>query len=150
MTRSVVWVLCVAVLAVAGCSTSSGPSAAPSHTASPTIVVREGTATVSGTATTVLTDSTGATLYYRTSDTAAAVCTGSCAAAWPPLILSSGSPQASVALPGELGVRPDPNGNQVVYSGHPLYRYRGDRGSGTAGGNGVGGVWFAARPALAG
>jgi predicted lipoprotein with Yx(FWY)xxD motif len=140
MTRSVVWVLCVAVLAVAGCSTSSGPSAAPSHTASPTIVVREGTATVSGTATTVLTDSTGATLYYRTSD----------AAAWPPLILSSGSPQASVALPGELGVRPDPNGNQVVYSGHPLYRYRGDRGSGTAGGNGVGGVWFAARPALAG
>jgi predicted lipoprotein with Yx(FWY)xxD motif len=101
---------------------------------------------VSGKAKTILTDSSGKTLYYRTSDSARAVtCTSaSCIGAWPPLLKPSGAPTGGSGVTGTLTTISDPNGSQVEYNGHPLYRYAADHKAGDTFGDGVGGVWFAA------
>jgi predicted lipoprotein with Yx(FWY)xxD motif len=99
------------------------------------------TITVSGQSMTVLTNGQGLTLYYRTSDTPASACSGSCASAWPPVI-SKTIPAAPAGFPGKLGLLNDANGSQVTYNGHPLYTFSGDSGPGRANGQGIGNVWF--------
>jgi predicted lipoprotein with Yx(FWY)xxD motif len=150
------------VLAACGSSTSPSSSPSPSATtapaatpaATPTAVasaatILTGSATVSGASTTVLTDSKGMTLYYKTSDTATSVtCTGGCAAAWPPLLLPSGTPTGSSSVTGTLTVFAGPNGSQVLYNGHPLYAWSMDAAAGQATGDGVGG-FKVAKPGLA-
>lgn len=78
----------------------------------------------------ILVDSQGRTLYLFKKDTGTtSMCTGACAANWPPLRA---------------------NGKQVVYHGHPLYRYSGDRKPGDTNGQGVsafGARWYALSPA---
>lgn len=154
----------VALLAAACSSTPSTPSAATptnaakAKTAAATVVVKTGTATVSGKSETVLTDSAGLTLYYFTPDTStAAKCTASfklpngqpCTTVWPPLLLSTGSPGASTSLTGTLSTASDGNGRQVEYNGHPLYLFSGDTAPGQAKGNGLLGKWWVATPSLA-
>ncbi|HWD09556.1 MAG TPA: hypothetical protein VHA57_10720 [Actinomycetota bacterium] len=121
-------------------STSPARSASPSPSstaATVTVVVHTGSATVAGAAQTVLTSVTGLTLYLHTTDTPAAVCSGTCALSWPPLLLASGMPASSVALPGALGVESDVNGRQVTYNGHPLYGWKNDTSPGQATGQGI-------------
>lgn len=103
---------------------------------------------VGGKSVTILTDTQGLTLYYRTSDTATSVCSGGCAGAWPPVLLPQGTPGSSTSLPGTLATMTDANGRQVTYNGHPLYRFASDSGPGSTQGDGVGGVWFVATPSL--
>jgi predicted lipoprotein with Yx(FWY)xxD motif len=91
-------------------------------------------------------DPQGFTLYFRSKDTAASVCSASCANTWPPLIQSSGAPTASPDLTGTLRVTANANGNQLVYDNHPLYRYSGDVTGGQANGQGVQGIWFVVEP----
>ena len=149
----------MAVLGLAACGSSSTvtqttPSSASqtgsgsSPTAGGTAVVQTATATVSGSSMTILVNSAGMTLYYRTSDTSTSVCSGGCATVWPPLLMPSGTPSSSGRLPGTLAVMADANGNQVTYSGHPLYTYSRDGAAGDTKGEGVGGVWHVAPPAL--
>ena len=113
-------------------------------------LIKTAIATVSGTSETILTNAQGLTLYYRTSDVPpSTVCSGGCAGAWPPLIVSgSGTPTSATSLPGKLTVVADANGNQVAYNGHPLYTYSGDTGPGQTTGEGVGGVWHVCTPIL--
>ena len=132
-------------------ATSPSPSAAPSAPASstatasatasagaaPVVIVHTGIATVSGKSENVLTNAQGFTLYYHTTDTPTSVCSGACAAAWPPLLLSSGTPGSSLSLPGTLGVETNVNGRQVTYNGHPLYGWKNDTSAGQATGEGV-------------
>jgi predicted lipoprotein with Yx(FWY)xxD motif len=99
--------------------------------------VHTGTATVSGKSENVLTDAQGLTLYYHTTDTPTSVCSGACATAWPPLLLSSGTPGSSVSLPRTLGVETNVNGRQVTYNGHLLYRWMKDTSAGQATGEGI-------------
>lgn len=139
--------LAAAVLSLAACGGSSGTSAtSPSspaliHTAS----VKVGDKTV-----TVLKNARGLTLYYFTPDTSTKIaCTGACASNWPPLVATSGTPTSNPALPGQLSVLNGPNGNQVLYNGHPLYSYSKDGHAGDAYGQGIGGKWFVATPDLA-
>jgi predicted lipoprotein with Yx(FWY)xxD motif len=101
------------------------------------VVVHTGIATVSGKSENVLTDAQGLTLYYHTTDTPTSVCSGACAAAWPPLLLPSGLPGSSVSLPGTLGVETNVNGRQVTYNGHLLYRWKNDTSPGQATGEGI-------------
>jgi predicted lipoprotein with Yx(FWY)xxD motif len=110
--------------------------------------VQTATATVSGSSTTILTNTAGMTLYYRTSDTSTSVCSAGCAAVWPPLLLPSGTPSATGTVPGTLALIADANGNQVTYNGHPLYTFSKDAAVGDTKGEGVGGVWHVATPAL--
>ena len=132
-------------------ATSPSPSAAPSAPASstatasatasagaaPVVIVHTGIATVSGKSENVLTNAQGFTLYYHTTDTPTSVCSGACAAAWPPLLLPSGTPGSSLSLPGTLGVETNVNGRQVTYNGHPLYGWKNDTSAGQATGEGV-------------
>ncbi|HLI91163.1 MAG TPA: hypothetical protein VKV37_20910 [Ktedonobacteraceae bacterium] len=125
-------------------------SSAPTTTTS-TVIVKTATVTIGGKSETILTDAKGMTLYYFTPDTSTtSACTGSCAQNWPPLLFTgSGSPAASVKLPGELEVYQNANGNQVVYNDHPLYTFAGDKAPGQTNGQGVGGKWFVATIDLA-
>jgi predicted lipoprotein with Yx(FWY)xxD motif len=113
-------------------------------------LIKTATATVNGASKTILTNGQGLTLYYRTSDVPpATVCSGGCAGAWPPLVVSgSGTPTSATSLPGKLTIIADANGNQVEYNGHPLYTYSGDTASGQTNGEGVAGVWHVCTPSL--
>ncbi len=152
----------VLVMAVSACggTTSTGsapstpttaPTTAPTPTTATTFTVQTAQATVSGKTTTILTNAQGLTLYYFTPDTASkTVCTGSCAQTWPPLLFTgTGKPTASTALPGEVEVYKNANGNQVIYNDHPLYIYSGDSAAGQTSGEGLFGKWFVATPDLA-
>ena len=128
----------------------SGGGTTPT-TSSTGSVIKTATATVNGASVTILTNAQGLTLYYRTSDAPpSTVCSGGCAAAWPPLVTSgSSAPTSATSLSGKLTIVSDANGNQVEYNGHPLYTYSGDTAAGQTTGEGVGGVWHVCTPSLA-
>jgi predicted lipoprotein with Yx(FWY)xxD motif len=126
------WFVCTPDLAAA----SSGSSA----------LIKTASATVQGKSVTILTNAQGLTLYYFMPDTATtSACTGGCAHAWPPLIMTgSGTPTAASTLPGTLTAVSSGNGNQVEYNGHLLYNFASDSAPGQTNGEGVGGKWFVA------
>src|SRR5712692_11122149 len=101
-------------------------------------LIQTAMATVNGKAETILTTAQGMTLYYRTTDMPpTTVCSGGCASAWPPLLVSGSSPpKSATSLPGKLSVQTDANGTQVEYNGHPLYTFSGDTGPGQTTGEG--------------
>jgi predicted lipoprotein with Yx(FWY)xxD motif len=113
-------------------------------------MIKTATATINGKSVTILTNAQGLTLYYRTADSSSSVCSGGCASAWPPvLVTGSVTPTSSTSLPGKLSVSMNANGEQVAYNGHPLYTYSGDSGPGQTNGQGFGGVWFVVTTDLA-
>jgi len=90
----------------------------------------------------VLAEAKGSVVYTYDKDTkgGAPTCTGSCAAAWPPV---TGTPKAGPAdtFPGTFGVVKGAGGvEQITYDGLPLYTFKGAKSLSVAG-NGVGGVW---------
>jgi predicted lipoprotein with Yx(FWY)xxD motif len=93
---------------------------------------------------TVLASPRGLTLYYYTEDrpgSGRSVCTGGCAAAWPPLVAPVRAP-SGVHLPGPLGTITRADGTkQVTINGYPVYRYADDTRPGQATGNGAEGTW---------
>jgi predicted lipoprotein with Yx(FWY)xxD motif len=120
-------------------ATASSGQAVP-VTAGGTVMLR--TTTIGGVS--VLTNSSGRTLYWFAPDTPSkSVCYGTCAAYWPPVI---GNP---VAGPGvtisKIATIARTDGTiQVTYAGHPLYTYIGDTAPGQASGNDInlnGGFW---------
>jgi predicted lipoprotein with Yx(FWY)xxD motif len=112
--------------------------------------IKTATVAVNGKSESILTNAQGLTLYYRTSDAPpSTVCSGGCASAWPPLVMSGSSTPASIAsLPGKLTLVADAKGNQVEYNGHPLYTHSGDTAAGQTNGEGVAGVWYVVTPSL--
>jgi predicted lipoprotein with Yx(FWY)xxD motif len=127
----------------------SGGGTTPTANTSGT-VIKAATVTVNGKSESILTNGQGLTLYYRTSDAPpSTVCSGGCAGAWPPLVMSgSSTPISATSLSGKLSIVSDANGNQVEYNGHPLYTYSGDTAAGQTTGEGVGGVWHVVTPSL--
>ncbi len=100
---------------------------------------------------TVLTGSNGKTLYVFDQDTPGnSACNGGCATTWPPLTLASGNPVAPAGVGGSFGTISRSDGTrQVTYNDHPLYFFSADAQPGDAKGDGVGGVWHAAKPIAA-
>jgi predicted lipoprotein with Yx(FWY)xxD motif len=142
-------VLGVAALSLAACGGTSAGSGAAVSPASQSLI-HTASIKVNGTTETVLKNPRGLTLYYLTADSATTItCTGGCASNWPALLSPSGNPTSNPALPGTLSVLNGPNGNQVLYNGHPLYTYVKDGDAGDAYGQGIGGKWFVATPGLA-
>jgi len=128
-------------------TTTSPPVAKPPPNAEEgTVFVSLGSATGLGQ---VLVDSEGHTLYAFSKDSGeGSACTGACAKAWPPLLVSHGEPEPSNgAGAARLGTITLPDGKrQVTYSGHPLYSFGGDGKPGEANGDGstaFGGTWSA-------
>ena len=131
-------------------STSSTSQNTTPTSSSGSSMLKTATASVGGKSETILSNSQGMTLYYRTSDAPPArVCSASCASTWPPFIVSgSAAPTSTTTLPGKLTTMTDANGKQVAYNGHPLYTFSGDTAPGQTTGNGIAGIWFVATPAL--
>ena len=70
-----------------------------------------------------------------------------CATNWPPATVDGTSPRAAEGVTAELGTLERDDGSlQLTLDGWPLYRYAGDAAAGDTTGEGVGGVWFVARP----
>jgi len=99
-----------------------------------------------------LVDSRGRTLYLFQKDSGTrSACTGACAASWPPLrasgkpVVGSGVTASKVTTAARSDGAP-----QVVYDGHPLYLFSGDKNPGDTNGQGVtafGAAWYALSPA---
>jgi predicted lipoprotein with Yx(FWY)xxD motif len=113
-----------------------------------------GSKTVAGEATapslhkTVLTNTTGLTLYTLSGETGGHfICTtGTCLKAWPPLLVTAGTKPMG---PVKLGTIKNPEGKtQVTYKGMPVYTFEDDSKKGEANGNGLKdvGVWHAVTP----
>ena len=120
-------------------ATASSGQAVPA-TAGGTAMLR--TTTIGGVS--VLTNSSGRTLYWFAPDTPSkSACYGTCAAYWPPVI---GNPAAGPGVTvSKIATIARTDGTiQVTYAGHPLYTYIGDTAPGQASGNDInlnGGFW---------
>jgi len=95
----------------------------------------------------ILVDSSGMTLYKFSADSAGtSACTGTCATAWPPLTVPSGTtPQGGSGAGGTFATITRPDGSrQVTYDGDPLYTFSGDSAAGATNGQDIqsdGGTW---------
>ena len=122
---------------------SAAPAASPSVSVATTVKVASG-----GALGRILTDDKGKTLYIFKNDVANSGTSAaeSLSALWPPLEITSETPVAPADLVGDLGVitRTDRT-KQVTYRGLPLYYYASDEAAGDTKGEGIGGVWSAAR-----
>ena len=96
----------------------------------------------------VLVNSKGRTLYlFQADQGTTSACSGACATNWPPL-RASGKPKAGKGTQASLlTTSPRSDGKpQVVYNGHPVYTFAGDKKAGDTTGQGVnafGAQWFA-------
>lgn len=95
----------------------------------------------------VLTDSVGKTLYFFASDAAGTpTCTGACETVWPVYYSANASTDLNVKA-SDVGVTTRADGRkQSTYKGYPLYYYAQDAAAGEIKGDGVGGIWFVAKP----
>jgi predicted lipoprotein with Yx(FWY)xxD motif len=98
----------------------------------------------------ILVNSKGRTLYLFQADSGTtSACSDACAAAWPPL--TSATPKVGKGAKASLAstaTRSDGK-PQVIYNGHPLYTYSGDKKAGNTNGQGVntfGGLWYVLSP----
>lgn len=119
---------------------------AASAQASPTVQTH-----TAGSLGTVLAGSDGKTLYVFDQDTPGnSACNGGCANTWPPLTLATGNPVPPAGVGGTFGTITRTDGRrQVTYNDHPLYFFSGDAQPGDGKGEGIGGVWHAAKPIAA-
>ena len=117
--------------------TTPRPTAKPTAPA-PSLTLKSGSTSLG----TVLVDGDGLTLYTHAGDSAThSACTGSCASAWPPLLVKAGT-----KVKGGTGVhgafttfKRSDGGTQVAYKGKPLYSWTGDYYPGDTTGQGIGG-----------
>ncbi|MDN3585061.1 hypothetical protein QWY86_00130 [Pedobacter aquatilis] len=96
---------------------------------------------------TILTDKAGKSLYFFSSDVGGtANCTGGCEATWPLYYASDVSTDVNLdkTQVGEI-TRPDGR-KQSTYKGYPLYYYASDIAAADVKGDGIGGIWFVAKP----
>ena len=135
----------LAVLAIAGCGGGSDTPRPPKNASGrPATIGLE----PAGSLGKVLVDSRGRTLYlFRKDAGGISSCVAACAAAWPP-VRAQGMPLAGTGLsPAKLTTTARSDGApQVLYNGHPLYRYTGDAKPGDTNGQRVtafGAAWFA-------
>lgn len=96
---------------------------------------------------TILTDKDGKSLYFFATDVAGtANCTGGCEAVWPLYYSADASTDLNLNKT-EVGEITRADGRkQSTYRGYPLYYYATDAVAGDVKGDGVGGIWFVAKP----
>jgi predicted lipoprotein with Yx(FWY)xxD motif len=99
----------------------------------------------------ILFDGKGFALYAFTKDPKGrSVCTGACAAAWPPYLVAKAAKPGAGTKAHLLGTTRRADGKlQVTYAGRPLYYYVGERSPGQILCQNVseyGGLWLVARP----
>jgi predicted lipoprotein with Yx(FWY)xxD motif len=138
MSMAVMALLCIDW----SCTKDNGSSTTPPAT--PKNNVRLSTTTKFGS---ILTDSAGNSLYFFSIDAHdSSGCNGNCIVAWPAfykasLTLDSGLNKNDFATTTRRDGSP-----QTTYKGWPLYYYQNDIKAGDINGDGVGKVWFVAKP----
>ncbi len=95
---------------------------------------------------TILADAAGMTLYmFDKDELGKSNCAGPCADNWPPAMVAAGD-----MAKGYYGIITRADGaKQWAYMGKPLYRWAKDAKPGDTTGDGVNGVWHAAKPTAA-
>jgi predicted lipoprotein with Yx(FWY)xxD motif len=142
--------------AVAGCGGGSSSSSSSTTAKQPTSATKSAASSTTvdvrkSDLGTMLTDSSGRTLYLFEKDKGtSSTCYGGCATAWPPLT-TSGAPKAGTDVKASaLGTTKRKDGtSEVTYHGHPLYYYVGDSGPGMTNGQGLdqfGAEWYVLAP----
>lgn len=132
----------VAAFVVLGISVATANGSSGSATSGTALIK---TTTIGGV--TVLTNSSGRTLYWFAPDSSSAsVCYGTCAVYWPPVYGTPKVASGVTGVTGKLGtIHRDDGTTQATYDGHPLYTYVSDTAPGDATGNNVklnGGYWY--------
>ncbi|MDQ1597713.1 MAG: hypothetical protein QOI70_1137 [Microbacteriaceae bacterium] len=140
-----------AIIALAGCSSTSGgstyssPSTAPSKSA-PSSAALSTASTALGK---IIVDGKGMTAYVFDKDTAgsgSSTCTGSCATAWPAITTTSTTPTVE-GVTGKVGTITGVNGEmQITVNGLPIYTFARDKAAGDVTGQGVGNIWWVLSP----
>jgi predicted lipoprotein with Yx(FWY)xxD motif len=151
------------VLLVAACGSSSKTtttSAAPAASSTPSTTTKAPSTTSSGVTistakargATYLTGASGRAIYLWVKDPSGkSVCSGACAALWPPVI-SNGTPNVSGGLnaSGFTTFTRSDGGKQLAFHGHALYYYAPDQTAGQLTGQGsnqFGAKWWLVSPA---
>ncbi|MHB8467893.1 MAG: COG4315 family predicted lipoprotein [Acidimicrobiales bacterium] len=133
-------------MGAAACSSSSKSSSASATatTAAPSATLSVATKAGSGA---YVVGSDGHTLYTFEKDTGTkSACTGACAAVWPGLAVS-GTPTVGAGLDStKVSTAAGQVAGQVVYNGHLLYDYSGDKAAGDTNGTKIDG-WYLVSPA---
>lgn len=96
-----------------------------------------------------LTGADGMTLYAFGNDSAnTSACSGGCAKTWPPFTIDDADTlKAGTGVTGKLTTFKRADGTmQVASGGSPLYYYAADQAAGDTKGQGIGDVWFIAKP----
>jgi predicted lipoprotein with Yx(FWY)xxD motif len=122
-------------------STNPTTGPAPQPTVAATLTLNNSGGGVFGA---YLSAANGMTLYQSTKDTNnVSNCTGACATAWPPYIVSAAtaaSPTTDPGITGKIGTIKRANGSlQLTYRGLPLYFFAGDAKPGDTKGEAVSG-----------
>jgi predicted lipoprotein with Yx(FWY)xxD motif len=145
--------LAVVVLVALGAAACSSSGASPSPAPPKTTTGATTTLAIANTGLgQVLVDAQGRTLYLFQKDSGTTSgCSGACAAAWPPLLVT-GQPTAGSGANAALlaTTQRSDGGQQVTYNGHPVYLFIQDQKPGDTKGQGVnafGANWFALTPA---
>lgn len=137
----------IGVVGVLGATSLAVGAARVPHASSQTVITVEHSKTWGS----ILELSNGDTVYRLTADSKnKSVCSGSCAAVWPPVLLASGQHSPVGKGVSKLGTIKRANGSeQVTYEGVPLYRYVGDKKAGAITGNlkDKWGQWWVVNPA---
>ena len=96
----------------------------------------------------VLVGPNGMTLYIRTSDpTNGSTCSGGCADSWPPFLVKTGTVvSGGSGITGKFATFSRSGKRQVTYKAQALYYFAGDAYAGDTNGQGLGGVWYVAKP----
>jgi predicted lipoprotein with Yx(FWY)xxD motif len=131
-----------AAAALVACSSSGASSPSSSGSSSPAAAAASTVTTAKIAGVTVLTNSTGFTLYSFAPDTpTTSKCNGTCAQNWPPVK----GPVTAAGVTGTFGTITRSDGStQATFDGHPLYTFVGDTAPGQNKGNGLnaaGGLW---------
>jgi predicted lipoprotein with Yx(FWY)xxD motif len=139
--------LALAGLGATGYAAAGKPAGAPANAAAKHATIK----TRRGSLGTFLVNGSGRTLYLFRKDTGRkSTCYGACADVWPPVTTRERPEAEGRARASMLSTSRRRNGTkQVLYNGHPLYRYAPDTKAGQTGGqgvNGFGGRWYVVAP----
>jgi predicted lipoprotein with Yx(FWY)xxD motif len=144
--------LALTVLALAGCGSTTTPTAstapsAPSSSSAPAAAADLKVA--DSPLGKIIVDSKGLTAYYFTKDkpnSGKSVCSGGCLTAWPSIAPASAAPTAE-GVTAKLGtITRDDGTGQITVNGLPIYLYIKDKAAGDVTGQDVGKVWYVIAP----
>lgn len=131
-------VLCTALVLITACKKNNGETVIDKKGIQIATDVKFGS---------IVTDKDGKTLYFFSNDVSGIpTCTAGCEAIWPLYYSADASTDLNVnaADMGEI-TRADGR-KQSTFKGYPLYYYATDAAVGDIKGDGVGGIWFVAKP----